>query len=420
MSAALYGCPSWILYKCTVQSLIVFERCCLRSMFKVGRRVIDGELEDWKDYIQRWTHHSVQVFRRGGGRSIAARCLDRHFGFCARLSEAPLHRPHVWIRSLLAFRSQQFWVQIQSLASSGKRWKHSHIGGPFKSWESLLVMIYGVDWQIMLSNNGWPKGDFKRNQFVMNALKLLKLDKPEELLPPKVILQLSNIDQSKAIFPRKDTKRDKKTVTIPLEVAVREDKECAFVAFGDNEALMEQLNLKKSLGNANFTSRLLRLQIFIAKLWKQNKIAFSTLLDWFQYIPREHNSEADRLVNIAMNERASSLCSLSLSDLGCSPRALRGFWDGGSRGYGGRTDGNSIALSSCAWVLEAWVKPRGKSCWQWMRISHGSIFFLASVSAYEAELCGAEFLLLALGHFWGVCIDNLRHRQFFIDNLNVL
>lgn len=39
------------------------------------------------------------------------------------------------------------------------------------------------------------------------------------------------------------------------------------------------------------------------------------------------------------------------------------------------------------------------------------------ITAYETELLGAEFLVLALGHFFGRDLKNLANSEFFAEHL---
>ena len=74
--------------------------------------------------------------------------------------------------------------------------------------------------------------------------------------------------------------------------------------------------------------------------------------------------------------------------------------------------------------LRSWQKPQEAflgvfSCTYWQYASAGAVFLGAhsSLTAYETELMGAEFLILGLGRFFGRRLHNLANSDFFAERL---
>ena len=67
-------------------------------------------------------------------------------------------------------------------------------------------------------------------------------------------------------------------------------------------------------------------------------------------------------------------------------------------------EGEGGGVAACAWVLEMLVSEGSASGLPtWRYVSAGAVFWGArsSLIAYDTELLGAEFLMLAVAHFLG-------------------
>ena len=77
-------------------------------------------------------------------------------------------------------------------------------------------------------------------------------------------------------------------------------------------------------------------------------------------------------------------------------------------------------VAACAWVLEMLVSEGSASGLPtWRYVSAGAVFWgvRSSLIAYDTELLGAEFLMLAVAHFLGWSIKGLANSVFLADCL---
>ena len=83
-------------------------------------------------------------------------------------------------------------------------------------------------------------------------------------------------------------------------------------------------------------------------------------------------------------------------------------------------EGEGGGVAACAWVLEMLVSEGSASGLPtWRYVSAGAVFWGArsSLIAYDTELLGAEFLMLAVAHFLGWSIKGLANSVFFAERL---
>lgn len=221
------------------------------------------------------------------------------------------------------------------------------------------------------------------------------------------------------------TKKAKTThVSFPMHFDVVARDKCVLHMYGDNSALVDQLNFR--VKQNDMASRVIHTHVTIVKLWKAGRISFvKPFSSWYSHIPRALNDKADALVNLAQNKKNSFVQVLQPMVLFPSPPvALQGFWDGGVRSglltvnANGRQQG---AKSACGWLLQIAIDVAPDGHPKWTNAILGSVVLDGwQVSfAFEAELWGAEFLAASVEYFFNQPFSfNTCVSQSFVDNFS--
>ena len=405
---ALFGATSWTILRSTFSSPHRFEKICIRHMFYHRRH----DAEEWPAYITRWTRSAWAIYKKFSGVSILVHFFNRLYKFGKRFSDFKSESPaYFLLYNVIEWRNVQWWEQVQNLSTLSSKtlwrgaWRHGTKGRRPVQWESVFVYVYGSDWLQFWRASQWPVGVAPGglNQKLYFALECLRFGGFGQFKTFFSAHDAGQIEKSLRNQSGRDatvesdgfvcSKRRKRAhnVSFPLEIVTAATNFPCCKLFGDNDSLVQQLNLKAQ--TPVHSARIYDAHISVAWLWKQGHLRLQTPeANWFQHIPRSFNERSDSLANKAMDDQNSFLCIYPCVLQKGPPLGFRGLWDGGFRsGPLGYRD--SSGLSGCGWVIQVALGTPEEH--KWWDLAEGSVFMnvFGVQSSFESELCGLEFLV---------------------------
>ena len=277
-------------------------------------------------------------------------------------------------------------------------------------WEHHLVRRFGADWMDTFSTKRLTY--VERLQFIVDILLAENFSQNQVDLMfsaknTKILRGGSHMcpdrSQTSRVFTAKRQKLQSDQVEPPfppppivdqLSFLAATVNTCAAQFFGDNESLINQLNLMQRIGSHE--ARITDVISAFLGLWQSEALNLRTESDsLFVHIPRALNAAADYLVNKALDLEASEIVLTpvvhqnNLSNL----LALRGFSDGGVRH---QSMWYSEGSAACGWVVQGGFSMNSESQIQWTTLAYGSIFLVSGITSFEAELAGVEGLTQTL------------------------
>ena len=126
----LYASGCWALTGDMERQLQTNRRKMMRLVVRVGRRkLLDGSLEPWIDYVQRATHTAEDLFAKCGSIEWTEAHRRRKWNLAGRLARAADSR---WGKKMLS------WLPLHG--------KGRHVGRPKTRWSYDLEKFAGGNW----------------------------------------------------------------------------------------------------------------------------------------------------------------------------------------------------------------------------------------------------------------------------------